>query len=229
VRRFTANALEQAPTGGSAPTAVQIREEMDSNSTQLAAIATATGTTIPGLINDLNDLALQDVRDAMKLAPSEGDPAAGSIDAKLNTVQVDLDNPDQYKATVSGLATSAEITALNDVSASDIAAAILLNPTYKLTTDSSGRVSVYDLTASALAKMFTQDTGTSYAAAVAGSVVKEIADNTAAGSGDWTTSEKTEIKTILGVTGTGTPTSTPSTGALKKIYAEMSKDYNVGP
>jgi hypothetical protein len=76
VRRFTANALEQAPTGGSAPTAVQIREEIDANSTQLAAIATATGTTIPGLINDLNDLALQDVRDAMKLAPSEGAAAS---------------------------------------------------------------------------------------------------------------------------------------------------------
>jgi hypothetical protein len=77
--------------------------------------------------------------------------------------------------------------------------------------------------------MFTQDTGTTYSGAVAGSVVKEIADNTAAGSGDWTSSEKTEIKTILGVTGTGTPTSTPSTGALKKIYTEMAKDYNIGP
>ena len=229
VRRFTANALEQAPTGGSAPTAVQIREEIDSNSTQLAAIATATGTTIPGLINDLNDLALQDVRDAMKLAPSAGDPAAGSIDEKLNTAQADLDNPDQYKAAVSGLATSAEITALNDVSVSDITGALLLNPTYKIATDSSGRVSVYDLAAAALAKMFTQDTGTTYSGAVAGSVVKEIADNTAAGSGDWTSSEKTEIKTILGVTGTGTPTSTPSTGALKKIYTEMAKDYNIGP
>jgi len=39
VRRYTTNSLEQAPTGGSAPTVVQIRQEMDSNSTQLAAIA----------------------------------------------------------------------------------------------------------------------------------------------------------------------------------------------
>ena len=40
--RFTTNALEQAPTGGSAPTAVQIRQEIDSNSTQLAAIVADT-------------------------------------------------------------------------------------------------------------------------------------------------------------------------------------------
>ncbi|GEM_PF-4109216 len=284
IRRFTANALEQAPTGGSAPTVVQIREEMDANSTQLAAIATAAGTTIPGLIGSLHDfdpateyvladirkingtavpgtgaqvaagfehffdvetpsktmndvgvsgsgITAQEVRDALKLAPSAGDPAAGSIDAKLNTAQDDLDNPDQYKADISGVATSAEISALNDVSASEIAAAILLNPTYKITTDSSGRVSVYDLTASALVKMFSQDTGTTYSSAVAGSVVKEIVDNVEGSSGtaDWTENEKTEIKTILGVTGTGTPTSTPTGGALKKIYNEMAKDWQVGP
>lgn len=34
--RFTANALEEAPTGGSAPTVVEIRNEMDANSTKLA-------------------------------------------------------------------------------------------------------------------------------------------------------------------------------------------------
>jgi hypothetical protein len=42
VSRFTANALEQAPTGGSAPSAADIRAEIDSNSTQLAAIVADT-------------------------------------------------------------------------------------------------------------------------------------------------------------------------------------------
>lgn len=42
VSRYTANALEQAPTGGSAPTAVEIRQEMDANSTQFAAIVADT-------------------------------------------------------------------------------------------------------------------------------------------------------------------------------------------
>jgi hypothetical protein len=50
VRRFTANALELAPTGGTAPNVVQIRQEMDANSTKLADILTDTGTTIPGLL-----------------------------------------------------------------------------------------------------------------------------------------------------------------------------------
>ncbi len=40
--RFTANALEEAPTGGSAPSAADIRAEIDSNSTQLAAIVADT-------------------------------------------------------------------------------------------------------------------------------------------------------------------------------------------
>lgn len=48
--RFTAKALEEAPTGGSSITA-------------------------------------QDVRDAMKLAPSAGDPSEGSIDKKIDDIQ----------------------------------------------------------------------------------------------------------------------------------------------
>jgi hypothetical protein len=43
VYQLTANALELAPTGGLAPTVVQIRQEMDINSTQLAAIVADTG------------------------------------------------------------------------------------------------------------------------------------------------------------------------------------------
>lgn len=46
---------------GTPPTVTAIRQEMDTNSTQLAAILTDTGTTIPGLKNELNDLSAQDV------------------------------------------------------------------------------------------------------------------------------------------------------------------------
>lgn len=46
---------------GTPPTVTAIRQEMDTNSTRLAAILTNTGTTIPGLINELNDLSAQDV------------------------------------------------------------------------------------------------------------------------------------------------------------------------
>lgn len=51
VYRLTENALEEAPSSGSAPTVEQIRAEIDSNSSQLAAILEDTGTTIPALIN----------------------------------------------------------------------------------------------------------------------------------------------------------------------------------
>ena len=39
--------------------------------------------------------------------------------------------------------------------------------------------------------------------------------------GDWTANEKTEIKTVLGITDTGTPDSTPSDGALKNIQDRL--------
>ena len=49
--KFTADALQEAPTGGSAPTAVAIRQEIDSNSTQLAAIVADTNEVQGDLAN----------------------------------------------------------------------------------------------------------------------------------------------------------------------------------
>jgi len=72
------------------PTAVQIRQEMDANSTQLAAIFADTDELqtdgIAALIGGLNDLTAQAVRDAMKLAPVAGAAASGSIDYNIATV-----------------------------------------------------------------------------------------------------------------------------------------------
>ena len=106
-----------------APTAAQNRAEMDSNSTQLAAIvadtnelqtnqgnwvtadvsalaleATSqliledTGTTLPAQIAGISagsGLTAQETRDAMKLAPSAGAAAAGSIDDLLADILED--------------------------------------------------------------------------------------------------------------------------------------------
>lgn len=47
--------------GASGLTAEQVRTEIDSNSTQLAAIVEDTGTTIPGLIAALNDIAVANI------------------------------------------------------------------------------------------------------------------------------------------------------------------------
>ena len=98
--RFTTNALEQAPTGGSSgPTAIEIRQEIDTNSTQLAAIVADTDELqqddLPGLIAALNDIsaaevnaevdtALADIHLDHLLAVAESDtPVDDSIIAKL--------------------------------------------------------------------------------------------------------------------------------------------------
>lgn len=95
VARYSANALEQAPTGGSAPTVTQIRQEMDSNSTQLAAIvsavadvptnaelATALGTADDATlaaIAALNDLDAAGIRAAVGLASANLDTQLGDV------------------------------------------------------------------------------------------------------------------------------------------------------
>lgn len=70
VYQFTANALELAPTGGSAPSAADIRAEIDSNSTQLAAIVADTnelqGNQGDWATADVSGLALEASLDEIK-------------------------------------------------------------------------------------------------------------------------------------------------------------------
>ena len=68
--RFTANALEEAPTDGSAPTAQEIREEIDDHSVKLASISLVTShlaTTI-----ELNGMVYRFTADALSQAPTAG-------------------------------------------------------------------------------------------------------------------------------------------------------------
>lgn len=165
VRRLTENSLEEAPSG-SGTTAQQVWEY------NISSISTA------GYAGDyLNNL------------PS--DPADDSdIDSQLATIQADLDNPSQYKAT--GFSTH---------SASDVWAAVSRTIT--------------GLTPAALADLFDTDSGTTYDSSVAGSVVKEIADNASAEAAtDWTSTEKENIRSALGITGDKT---TASGGQLQDI------------
>jgi len=72
------------------PTAAQIREEMDNNSTKLAAIVADTDELqqagIAALITGLNNISAQGVRDAMQLAPTDVlDAVPTSIDANLSS------------------------------------------------------------------------------------------------------------------------------------------------
>jgi hypothetical protein len=96
VRQLTANALELAPTGGSAPTVQQIRAEIDSNSTQLAAIVLDTGELQTdwhdgGRLDLLLDaagggsgLTAQETANAVHNLAPVGAAAAGSLGAKVD-------------------------------------------------------------------------------------------------------------------------------------------------
>jgi len=180
VSRFTANALEQAPTGGSAPTVVEIRQEMDANSTQLAAIVADTGElqtdwadggrldnildarAASSEISALNDISPAEVNTevASALATYDG-PTHAELQAEFTTIkgatwdsgtdtleairdkETDIETDTQeigvagagltnlgdtrlanLDATVNSRASSAEITALNDVSTTDLATAL---------------------------------------------------------------------------------------------------------
>lgn len=106
VSQFTANALELAPTGGSAPTVEQIRQEIDTNSTQLAAIVEDTGTTIPGQISGLNNLSAAQVN-------SEVDTALADYDAPTYTELLNLFRLALRKDSAIATDLSALITAIN--------------------------------------------------------------------------------------------------------------------
>ena len=181
VYRFTENALEEAPTGGSAPSAADIADAVwdeaigghlgagstgaalnaagsagDPWTTELPGSYTGTqagkviadvkaktdglnftGTDVKATLDgeevdvgkvkavpltsvndfkaDTSNLALeataQSIKDKTDNLPAS--PAAsGEYTSALATIQADLDNPSQYKADVSALATSAELAAL---------------------------------------------------------------------------------------------------------------------
>jgi hypothetical protein len=67
VSQFTANSLELAPTGGSAPTVAQIRTEMDDNSTKLAAILAGTDSLDTTKLTTARAAALSDLIDGGRL------------------------------------------------------------------------------------------------------------------------------------------------------------------
>lgn len=139
------DAMKLAPTPG-APAAGSVDEHLDDiladtsamdarlpadpadESVQLAAHAT-TQAAIAGL----NDLDSQEVRDAMKLAPTGGAPAAGSVDDRLDNIIVDTsaidtrlpaDPADESLQQAAHAATQAAITALNDLDQADVQAAM---------------------------------------------------------------------------------------------------------
>jgi hypothetical protein len=103
VYRWTANALEQAPTGGGS-----------------TLTAEDVWTYATRALTDKVGFALTSAYDAAKTAAQAGD----AMDLLANAVDASALAADAVAEIQAGLATSAEIGALNDVAAADVVAAI---------------------------------------------------------------------------------------------------------
>jgi hypothetical protein len=135
-RRLTENALEEAPAGGgSAPTVEEIRAEMDSNSTQLAAIVADTNElqTNQGDWATATGFSTHDANDVLTaLGNGSWATEAGGTGDQLTALATqasvdDLPTNAELDTALAGAddAVLAAIAALNDLSAADVNAQVL--------------------------------------------------------------------------------------------------------
>lgn len=90
--------------GTTAPTVEEVRAEMDSNSTQLAAIVEDTGETLPLKIDNLNDVSIEEIGDEVEAVLDDMDivdQAAldyglATLADQVNDEVVDALNVDEY-------------------------------------------------------------------------------------------------------------------------------------
>ena len=82
--------------GGSSPTVIEIRQEMDSNSTQLAAIVLDTGTTLDGKIDDIQGATFSSATDSLEAIRDRGDSAwttgAGGSSPTVVEIRQEMDS-----------------------------------------------------------------------------------------------------------------------------------------
>lgn len=148
------DAMKLAPTAG-APAAGSIDEALDTIEADTAAIEPLVSTNVDATISSrsshsaadvdtvlsashgagswVGSVAPQDIRDAMKLAPSAGAPAAGSVDDHLDTIEADT-NALETRITVARAAALDEVTSarLSELDAANLpadVAAILADTT----------------------------------------------------------------------------------------------------
>jgi hypothetical protein len=103
----------------------------------VAAQAADDAASAETLLNNLNDLDAQGVRDAMKLAPTAGSPDAGSVDEHLDTIEAQATAAASSAATAATQATTAatqSTTAATQSTAANVAAAAVKVVTDKLAT-----------------------------------------------------------------------------------------------
>ena len=195
--------------------ATAVWNKLTSALTTVGSIGKLLVDNVDAVISSRSSHSANDITGGTTVATSESNIRGGTdtldtLSDQLDTAQADLDDPDQYKANVTGMSTfdpgsdqvivatnndktgyalsSAGIQAIWDALTS---ALITVGSIGKLLVDNinatissrsvfnsaSDDVSVRELISSALADMFNTNSGDDYDTAVAGSVVKEIADN----------------------------------------------------
>jgi len=157
------------------------RVEVSGTKNTLDSLSGADGDTLKTLSDQIDGvgagagLSAQDVADALKLAPTAGAPAAGSVYAELNAVPSAADIKTALEADGGKLDHVWEMTeddagvrrltanALEQAPGTDaasVAAAILADPANLLLTDASGRVEIAGATNNTLDALLTAVQGT---------------------------------------------------------------------
>jgi len=147
-------------------------------------------------------LTPQDIRDAMKLAPTGGAPAVGSVDEHLDDILVDTsaidgrlpaDPADESNQLAQHAATQADIAALNDISQADVQAAMTAQG---YTVARGARLDNLDALISSRSSHDAADVDTVLTAAHGVGSWQQSAS-----LADWTAAERQQIRDALGVDG----------------------------
>lgn len=121
VKTITANAITATAINADAITDAKVAADVTIASVS-GAVGSVTGAV--GSVTGGTGLSAQETRDAMKLAPTAGDPAAGSVDAELDSI---------VTATAAGTGFTTKQYTVNDADGDPIT-----NVYVKVTSDSAG-------------------------------------------------------------------------------------------
>jgi len=134
--------------------------------------ARASQSSVDTMQGNVTDI----LADTADMQPKLGTPAGASLAADIAAIEAQTDDIGTAGAGLSAVPWNAAWDAEVQSEVADALAAYGV-ATATNVTDAAANVSVDEIQATALADLFNTDSGTTYASAVAGSVVKEIADN----------------------------------------------------
>lgn len=203
---------------GSVTAAVIATDAIDADALATDAV-TEINAAVLAAITALNNLTAQEVRDAMKLAPTAGSPGSGSVDEHLDTIEGRVDVATSTRAAPGDamtLAAAAITAAVIDTDAIDADA---------LATDAVTEINAAVLTAISAVETDTQDIQTRLPAALVGG---RMDSDVQAISGDSGAADRLEAlmdSVIIAQVNGGTPTTTTF---IADGFTEGTDDHFIG-